>query len=97
VGSRTGSLSTFIRAVGCRRATFLRAEDVAVHTETHGASGAVPLESGIRKDLVQSFFFRLLFHGLAAGDDHGSYSARNVMSLDHSGRFSQIFNARVGA
>ncbi len=60
--------SKFRLLVEAQRSTWF--QFVRVHGQAHAATRFSPLESGLDKDLVQAFLFRLLFDHPAAGNHH---------------------------
>ena len=97
VGSAAGALAAFVGAIAGAGAALLGTQDVAVHAEAHRASGAVPLEPCRLEDFIQTFLFRQSADRRRTRHDHRADSACHVATLDHSGSFAQILDARIGA
>src|ERR1700761_4152135 len=99
-GTAPGALTTFEITIRRGRATFARIQPVGVHGETHRATRFTPFETGIGKDLVEAFTFRLRLHETRTRHYHGQTDVRRhaaAQLLHDVSRGANVFNARVGA
>ena len=84
-------------AIAGGSAAFSGSQLIWIHAQTHAASGIAPFHSSAGKDLVQAFFFCLLFDLAAARDNHRRYVAMDLLSLKVLGGRPQVFNASIRA
>ncbi len=97
MGAAAFALAAFKVAVAGAGAALAGGEDVGIHAQAHAAACFAPIETGFFENAIEPFFFSLLLHLSAAGDDHGADVFRHVVTADDSGGGTQIFDAAVGA
>src|SRR5690606_36254361 len=79
------ALTAFEIAVRSRGAAFLRLKLVGVHGKAHRATWLPPLKACIKKNLVQTFSFRLILDQAGAWHDHGVDARGNLAVANHCG------------
>src|SRR5690554_2100251 len=73
-------------------------QPVGIHGQTHGTARIPPLQSCFKKNLVQTFFFRLNLDQSGTWNHHGLLQAGGYLpAFNHSRCFTQIFYAAVRA
>src|SRR2546423_12694712 len=69
VRAAVAALAAFKIAIGGAGAAFVWGKNVGVHADAHAAACVAPLETGVRKNFVETFFFRGGFDSARAGND----------------------------
>ena len=67
------TLAAFEISIRCAGGTLSAQEDVVIHADAHTTTRIAPLESGVAKDLVQSFGFGFHFHPARARNHQGLF------------------------
>jgi hypothetical protein len=73
------------------------AELIWIHSKAHGTSRFAPLETGFKKNLVDTFLFGLFLDAMGPWNDEGAYATRHVVAFGDRGCCAQVLYARVGA
>jgi hypothetical protein len=72
-------------------------EAIAIHGNTHRASGFSPLRTSHPEDFVEPFCLSVTFDLTRAWYDEHPDTVRDLPPTEHSGRLSEIAESRVGA
>src|SRR5215471_1468090 len=84
--------------VGGAGAAFVRRQYVGIHADAHAAARIAPFESGLRKDLVEAFFFSSGFDAAGAGNDEGLFDIFRDLLAGHELRCgAEIVQTRICA
>src|SRR5437016_3177236 len=92
------ALAPFEVAIAGAGAALMRRQDIGVHADAHTAAGVEPLETGVAKNFVQAFFFRLRFDAAGTGDDQRLFDTFcDVFAFDKMRGGAEIVEPRIGA
>ncbi len=97
VRSAAAALPAFEIPVAGRGTSLAGTQNVRIHPQAHAATCIAPFKTGVDKNPIQSFLFRLSFDAAAARYHHGLDRISHLVSAYHIGRVSKILNPTVRA
>src|SRR4029077_17689774 len=90
VGAPAATLATLEIPIAGGSAALARLQNVGIHAQAHRAAGLAPFKAGLLENLVQTFLFRRMLHGLRSWHDHGPHFGINVISPGNAGGGPQV-------